>query len=265
MASITVVKIGGNELDDPAFLEGLSAAVAAFNGPLVLVHGGGKEISAALDRAGLPVQFIEGLRVTSPEAMEIMQAVVCGTINKRLVAALVARGVRAAGLSGIDLGLLRCAPYRPGGADLGRVGVVTGVDVAAIRAMLALGWLPVFAPVAMGEADGLSYNINADMVAQAIAGALGDTELVFVSNVPGVILDGGIAAWLDAAAVEAAIGSGAISGGMIPKVRAALDALGAGAVAARITNLAGFAAGGTRIVRLLEESSGTVTGSSDDQ
>ncbi|MFQ3663183.1 MAG: acetylglutamate kinase [Chloroflexaceae bacterium] len=265
MARITVVKVGGNELDEPAFLEGLSVAVAGFAGPLVLVHGGGKEISAALDRAGLPVQFVEGLRVTSPEAMAIMQAVVCGTINKRLVAHLVARGARAAGLSGIDLGLLRCVPYRPGGADLGRVGVITSVDVAAIRALLDLGWLPVFAPVAIGASDGLSYNINADMVAQAIAGALGDTELVFVSNVPGVILDGQIAARLDAATVEAAIASGTISGGMIPKVRAALEALAAGAVAARITNLAGFASGGTRIVGALEDCSGTVPGPTHDQ
>jgi acetylglutamate kinase len=103
------------------------------------------------------------------------------------------------------------------------------------------------------------------MVAQAIAGALGDSELVFVSNVPGVILDGQIAARLDAAAVEAAIAGGAISGGMIPKVRAALDALAAGAVAARITNLAGFAGGGTRIAGALQEPSGALSGSTHDQ
>ncbi|NTU86157.1 MAG: acetylglutamate kinase, partial [Chloroflexales bacterium] len=186
MEQTTVVKVGGNELDDPAFLAGLSAAVAAFPGPLVLVHGGGKEITAALDREGLPVQFVEGLRVTSPEAMAVMQRVVCGTINKRVVASLVGAGARALGLSGIDLGLLRCAPHRPGGADLGRVGTVTTVDAGAIRAMLAQSWLPVFAPVALGAEDGLSYNVNADMVAQAIAAALGGAELLFVTNVPGV-------------------------------------------------------------------------------
>ncbi|HMQ31851.1 MAG TPA: acetylglutamate kinase [Chloroflexaceae bacterium] len=246
MERATVVKVGGNELDDPAFLAGLSAAVAAFPGPLVLVHGGGKEISAALDREGLPVQFVDGLRVTSPEAMAVMQRVVCGTINKRVVAGLVAAGARALGLSGIDLALLRCAPHRPGGADLGRVGVVTHVDAGAIRAMLGQGWLPVFAPVALGADDGLSYNVNADMVAQAIAAALGGAELLFVSNVPGVLLDGQVAPRLGAAAVEAAIASGAIAGGMVPKVRAALEALAAGAASARITNLAGFAAGGTR-------------------
>lgn len=246
MERITVVKVGGNELDDPSFLEGLSEAVAGFTGPLVLVHGGGKEITAALDREGIATQFIEGLRVTSPEAMATMQRVVCGTINKRVVAALVGRGARAIGLSGIDLGLLRCEPHRPGGADLGRVGVVTAVDAGALRAMLTLGWLPVFAPVALGATDGLSYNVNADMVAQAIAAALGGAELLFVSNVPGVILGGAVAPTLSRAAVAEAIASGAISGGMVPKVRAALDALAAGAASARITNLAGFADGGTR-------------------
>lgn len=249
MARVSVVKVGGNELDDPAFLDGLAAAVAAFAGPLVLVHGGGKEISAALDHYGLEVRFVDGLRVTSPEAMAVMQMVVCGTINKRVVARLVAAGAPALGLSGIDLGLLRCRPHRPGGADLGRVGAISAVNVEAIRAMLAAGWLPVFAPVALGADDGLSYNVNADMVAEAIAGALGGTELVFVSNVPGVILGGAVAAQLDAAAVEAAIGSGEISGGMVPKVRSALAALDAGAASVRITDLAGFSDGGTRFVR----------------
>lgn len=247
MERIAVVKVGGNELDEPAFLSALSVALAAFGRPLVLVHGGGKEISAALDAAGLPTSFVQGLRVTSPEAMAVMQRVVCGTINQRVVTSLVLAGAKALGLSGIDLGLLRCSPHRPDGLELGRVGTVTEVDAAAIRAILGLGWMPVFAPVALGADDGLSYNVNADMVAQAIAGALGGAELVFVSNVPGVILDGQVVAELDARAVEAAIASGAISGGMIPKVRAALDAIGAGARSARITNLEGFASGGTRI------------------
>jgi acetylglutamate kinase len=113
--------------------------------------------------------------------------------------------------------------------------------------MLAQGWLPVFAPVALGEADGLSYNVNADMVAQAVAAALGGAELLFLTNVPGVILAEKVVPELSASAVEAAITSGAISGGMIPKVRAALEALAAGAASARITNLEGFASGGTRL------------------
>ncbi|NJN19373.1 MAG: acetylglutamate kinase [Oscillochloris sp.] len=249
MSRISVIKIGGNEIDQPAFLDGLADAVAAFAGPLVLVHGGGKEITAALDWAGLEVRFAEGLRVTSPEAMAVMQQVVRGTINARVVTRLVAAGAAALGLTGLDLGLLRCVPYRPNGVDLERVGKITQVDAEALRTMLKLGWLPVFAPVALGLADSLSYNVNADHVAEAIAVALGDTELVFVSNVPGVILNDEVAPELDAAAVEAAIAHGAISGGMVPKVRAALGALDAGAASARITNLTGFAAGGTRFVR----------------
>jgi acetylglutamate kinase len=245
---ITVVKVGGNELDDPAFLDGLSAALTGFGGPVVLVHGGGKEITAALGHYGIHSEFIGGLRVTSPEAMTIMQMVVCGTINKRVVGRLVADGARAIGLSGVDLALLGCVPQRPGGADLGRVGLITRVDSAAIQAMLGLGWLPVFAPVARGDSDGLSYNVNADQVAQAIAGAFSGAELLFVSNVPGVILGGQVASQLGRADVAAAINSGEISGGMVPKVQAALDALDAGAASARITNLAGFSGGGTRIV-----------------
>jgi len=180
--------------------------------------------------------------------MAIMQQVVCGTINKRVVSSLVAAGARALGLSGLDLGLLRCAPHRPAGADLGRVGAISSVDAEALTAMLGHGWLPVFAPVALGAHDGLSYNVNADMVAQAIAAALGGAELLFVTNVPGVLLGGAVAQQLDRATVARAIDSGEISGGMVPKVRAALAALEAGAASARITNLAGFAAGGTRFL-----------------
>ncbi len=248
MASISVIKVSGHELDDPTFLAGLTDAIRAIAHPVVLVHGGGKEISAALEQAGLQTEFVGGLRVTSPEAMAIMQMVVCGSINKRIVTALVNVGVRALGLSGLDLGLLRCEPHRPGGRDLGRVGAVTMVDAAAIRQMLAAGWLPVIAPVGLGATDGLSYNVNADMVAEAIAGALTGAELVFVSNVPGVLIAGEVAPTLGPTAVEAQIAAGVISGGMIPKVRSALAALTRGAASVRITNLAGLRDGGTRFV-----------------
>jgi acetylglutamate kinase len=244
--AVTVVKVGGNELDDSAFLDGLCRAVAGWRGPLVLIHGGGKEITAAMELHGLPVEFAGGLRITSPEALEVMQAVVRGTVNARVVRNLINAGAPAIGLTGLDLGLLRCEPHRPDGLDLGRVGIVTEVHTIALTALLAQGWLPVFAPLALGKADGLAYNVNADMVAQAVAAALGAAELVFVSNVPGVILDGQVAPQLDAADVATAIASGAISGGMIPKVRAALDVLEAGVRSVRICNLAGFAGGGTR-------------------
>jgi acetylglutamate kinase len=244
----TVIKVGGNELDDPAFLDGLCRTLADFPRPVVLVHGGGKEITAALEHYGQDVRFVEGWRITPPASMAIMEMVVCGRINKRLVARLVQAGQPALGLSGVDLGLLRCVPYRPNGIDLGRVGTITAVESATLHGLLAPGWLPVFAPVALGNSDGLAYNVNADHVAQAIAAALPHpTELVYVSNVAGVLRAGAVVPTLTATETLAAIDDGTISGGMVPKVRAALAALERGVAAVRITNLAGLLAGGTRL------------------
>jgi acetylglutamate kinase len=255
---IRVIKVGGNELDTPAFLDGLCSTLAESSHQTVLVHGGGKEISAALELYGQPVQFIDGIRVTPPESMAVMEMVVCGRINKRIVAHLVNAGRRALGLSGVDLGLMRCEPYCPQGVDLGRVGSITTVNVAMIQTMLLHGWLPVLAPVALGHHDGLPYNINADHAALGVAVALasrqtdtGPTELVFVSNVPGVLVDGQVREHLDKEQTEALIATGAIHGGMIPKVRSALHALAGGVTSVRITNLDGLLDGGTRIGKSL--------------
>jgi acetylglutamate kinase len=254
--SILVAKVGGNELDDPVFLDGLVHELASHQQRLLLVHGGGKEISAALSLYGHEVTFVEGLRVTTDDSMAVMEMVVCGRINRRLVARLVSTNRHAIGLSGVDVGLVRCIAHRPNGINLGRVGEVTSVDTIKLLFLLATGWLPVLAPVALGQQDGLPYNINADHMALALAGALsrshadyqtGSVELVFVSNVPGVLLNGHVADYLDDATAEQYIADGTISGGMIPKVRSALNALEKGVSAVRITNLAGFRSGGTRI------------------
>ncbi len=248
----TVVKVSGRELDDPVFLSGLCHALAVLDRQLVLVHGGGKEITAAMERFGLESHFVEGLRITPPESMAVMEMVVCGAINKRLVAKLVVEGRQAIGLSGVDLGLLRCEPYRPNGLDLGRVGIVSQVDIALLHTIMSMGWLPVLAPVALGQDDGLSYNVNADHMALALATALtrtvAQTELVFVSNVPGVLIDRQIVAQMTKSDIEHGIESGSITDGMIPKVRSALHALDAGVASVRITNLEGIADGGTRII-----------------
>ncbi len=255
MTTITVVKVSGRELDDPAFLTQLCATLAGLHQRVLLVHGGGKEISAAMDHYGQPVQFLDGIRVTPPESMAIMEMVVCGSINKRLVAHLVSHGTRALGISGVDLGLLRCGPYRPGGADLGYVGEITTVDVALLQTILDMDWLPVLAPVALGQHDHHPYNINADHCALSVAAALAHAEaqpwpveLVFVSTLAGVLLEERLAPQLTARDIEHHIQSGAITNGMIPKVRSALDALAAGVTSVRITNLEGLADGGTRII-----------------
>lgn len=255
---ITIIKVGGNELDNPDFLDGLVHRLADTTRPVILVHGGGKEISAALTLYGEEVQFIDGIRVTPATSMDIMEMVVCGRINKRLVARLVGAGRGALGLSGVDLGLLRCVPYRPDGRDLGRVGQISAVAVERLWSFVQTGLLPVLAPVALGQHDSLAYNVNADHVALGVAAALaqdaagtGSVELVFVSNVPGVLIDEQVAPHLSAHEVEQHIQQGTIKGGMIPKVRSALDALEQGVATVRITNLPGLGAGGTQIGKQL--------------
>jgi acetylglutamate kinase len=239
------IKVGGNEIDHPAFLDGLSRAIAAAPAATVLVHGGGKEIAAALDRYGLEFEFVEGMRATGEAAMAVVEQILSGAVNKRIVAHLNAVGVPAIGISGVDLGLLETVPLRPGGRDLGRVGDIAHVRAEVLRSMLDLGWFPVVSPISVDRTDRRPTNVNADSAALAVASALGADELVFVSNVPGVLIDGALVPEMDRAAVEHAIDTGAITGGMVPKVRAAVAAL-ASVRAVRITDLHGLNTGGTR-------------------
>lgn len=244
-----VLKIGGNEIDQPTFLDELTGAVAAIDGPGVIVHGGGKETGAALTLHGVEFQFVDGMRATSPTAMTVVEQVMSGTINKRLVAQLGAAGIQAIGLSGVDLRLVQARPLRPNGRDLGRVGEIVHVRTEVLHALIAQGWLPVLSPVSIEQSDHKPINVNADHVALAVAAALNADELIFVSNVPGVLIDGQVMPQLTPADVAAHIANGTISGGMVPKVRSAVDALTA-VPAVRITNLAGLQAGkGTQIVR----------------
>lgn len=242
-----VLKIGGNELDDPQFVAELTQAVAGMRPAPVLVHGGGKEIGVIQRALGGEPRFIAGLRVTDEAALQAAEMVLCGSVSTRLVAALVAAGADALGLSGVDRGLIRAAKLEHPDGDLGRVGTPVGVRGELIAALLAEGVVPVIAPLSLGP-DG-PYNINADEAAGAVAAALPDAEVVFVTNVPGVLVNGTVTAQLSAAHIEELIADGTISGGMIPKVRSALAALTAGVRSARITNLAGLGApdAGTRI------------------
>ena len=242
-----IIKIGGNEIDQSAFLDGLCRAITAMTPPLVLVHGGGKEIAAALERYGLEYEWVAGMRATGDVAMPVVEQVLSGAVNKRIVARLNAVGVQAIGLSGVDLGLMETEPLRPEGRDLGRVGEVVRVRAEVVRTLLAQSWLPVISPISIDSADRRPTNVNADSAALAVAEALEADELVFVSNVPGVIIDGAVVPEMNAARIEQEIARGTITGGMVPKVRAATAALHA-VRAVRITNLEGLRGGGTRIV-----------------
>jgi len=238
-----VIKIGGHELDQPAFLEGMVAALKGMSPPPILVHGGGKAVSAWQQRVGLTPRYVGGLRVTDDATRELAVMTLAGLANKTLVAALIQAGLPALGLCGADLGLVRVAPL----PDLGWVGKPTAVDAGRLRRWVAEGLLPVIAPIGLGP-EGL-YNVNADQMAAAIAAALPADELVFLTDVPGVQVGGAVRPALRAAEAEALIAAGVIREGMIPKVRSALEALAAGVRRVRITNLAGLHAGGTEMIQ----------------
>lgn len=248
--SILVLKIGGNQVEDDAFLAGFVTAVAELieTCAAVVVHGGGKEIAELHGRLGVSFEMVDGLRATSEESLRLVEMVLNGAVNTRLVRWLVNGGVDAVGLSGVDLGLVRAAPMAAGGRDLGRVGQVARVRGEALVRLLDLGLTPVISPVSLGL-DGLSINVNADHVAAGVARAVGAARLVFVSNVPGVQVTGRTMRALTLSQIEALIAEGHITGGMIPKVRAATDAVASGVHQAVITDLAGLSAGaGTAVV-----------------
>jgi acetylglutamate kinase len=241
-----VLKVGGNEIDDANFLHGFAQAIAGMRDAPVIVHGGGKEIADLQQKFGLTPHFVDGLRVTDEASLAIAGMVLSGSVNKRIVAALMHAGVEAIGLSGVDRGLVRVEKmYHPAG-DLGRVGRVVSVKAEILRDMVAQKVVPVISPISLGE-DGI-YNVNADSVACALASALNADAVVFVTNVAGVMANEQVLPSLTAQQAGTLIKSQVIRGGMVPKVRAALDAVQGGARAARITNLEGLASGGGTLV-----------------
>jgi len=230
-----VVKLGGNELDRSGWLAQCARALKRME-PLVVVHGGGQAITTWSTRLDLPVEKRDGVRVTTPEIAALAEMVLAGPVNREVVGALRAAGVDAVGLSGVDGGLL-VARRAPG--DLGHVGEITGVRTALLESLLLAGLTPVVAPVAPdGDAGALPFNVNADRVAAAVAGALRAAELLLVSDVPGVVVRGVTQPELAATDIEGLIAQGVARDGMAAKLRAAAAALAAGARAVRIGDLA---------------------------
>ena len=241
-----VLKVGGNEIDDANFLTGFASAIAKMNETPVVVHGGGKEIADLQVKLGLTPHFVEGLRVTDAESLAIAEMVLSGRVNKRIVASVLNAGADAIGLSGIDRGLVRVEKMQHPSGDLGRVGKVVSVRGEVLQDFVARKIVPVVSPISLGDEG--AYNVNADSVACAVAATLNADAVVFVTNVPGVMQqDGAVMSTLTAKEAESLIKSQVIKGGMIPKVRAALDAVAGGAKAARITNLDGLVHGGGTI------------------
>jgi acetylglutamate kinase len=219
LRELLVIKLGGTTLAEQDSVLREAAAVAATR-DVVLVHGGGKRLSAWLERLGIESHFADGLRVTDDDAIEVALAVFRGVINTELVAALQGMGADAVGISGVDGGLL-IAERVP---ELGRVATVTGARPAVLYALWAAGKVPVVAPLALDEA-GVICNVNADDVAAGLAGGL-HARLVLLTDTDGVRdAKGNRVPVLDAARAESLISTGVISGGMVPKVRSSLRAL----------------------------------------
>ncbi len=233
-----VIKVGGSAMEDRACHDGILADAAFLDcvglRP-VIVHGGGKAITRRMTAAGLQPAFVGGLRVTDAESIRLVEEVLNHEVNVEIVETLIARGARAAGLQGPSIlqaeKLLAAGPAGGPPLDIGFVGRVTGVTPEPIRACLAAGLLPVITPLGRGL-DGAVYNINADESAAAVARALRARKLVFLSDVPGLLRTASdpqsVLSTLRRRDVDALIRDGVIAGGMLPKIRGALDALDAG-------------------------------------
>jgi acetylglutamate kinase len=232
-----VVKYGGAAMEREDVRAAVCAEVAALAQiglEIIVVHGGGKEISRLLERLGVTPVFADGLRVTDSAAMVATEMVLSGSINKDLVSRISRFGSPALGISGRDGRLLTAKKlYGANGIDLGLTGEVDAVHPGSVEAILSAGFVPVISPV--GEThDGQPLNLNADYAAAALAGALRVSRCVFLTDVAGVKKNGAILPQLTADEVQALIAEGTISGGMIPKVQCAVRALGAGCPSAVI-------------------------------
>jgi acetylglutamate kinase len=246
--TVQVVKIGGNELDRPEWVSACARALKDA-GSVVVVHGGGEAVTDWSRRLGLPVEKKDGLRRTTPEIAALVEMVLGGPMNRLLVSALRQAGLDAIGLSGVDGGLLTAQPLQDGA--LGEVGEIVNVRASLLHSLLLAGLTPVIAPVAPSLTNpARPLNVNADQAAAAIAGALEAQELLFISDVPGVTVDGVTQPTLAAAEIEQMIEGGVATGGMAAKLRAAADALRAGVRAVRIGDLdmLGTATAGTRLL-----------------
>jgi acetylglutamate kinase len=245
-AEVVVVKVGGRAQAAPGLAAALGAMWQRHPGALVVVHGGGDEATALMRRLGQEPTFVGGRRVTGEADLETLRMALSGSANKRLVAALVSEGVRAVGISGEDAGLIE-GTLGHGGA-LGWVGEPLCPNPSLLTHLLDGGFLPVVSPLARDAAaapPGGALNVNADDAAAAVARALGAAELLLVSDVPAVLVDGRPVHSLGADDARALVARGVAAGGMAAKLEAALAALGAGVLRVRIGDL-GIIAGPER-------------------
>ena len=242
-----VVKYGGNAMVDEQLKSGFARDIVLMRlvgiNPVV-VHGGGPQIGQVLEKIGKESRFVDGMRVTDSETMDVVEMVLGGLVNKDIVNLIARHGGRAVGLTGKDGDLIRARKLTisrnspeldaPEIIDIGHVGEVTSVDVSIVDMMVEGGFIPVIAPIGVGE-DGHSYNINADLVAGCLAEVLGAEKLILLTNTEGLLdKQGKLLTGLTAGEVDTLIADGTVHGGMLPKIRCALSAVKSGVRSAHI-------------------------------
>jgi acetylglutamate kinase len=242
-----VIKYGGNAMVDEALKSGFARDIVLMKlvgiNPVV-VHGGGPQIGKLLEKIGKKSEFVQGMRVTDPETMDVVEMVLGGQVNKEIVSLITRHGGSAVGLTGKDGDLIRARKLKLERnspeldateiIDLGHVGEVESIDAAVVDMLVSGNFIPVIAPIGVGE-DGCSYNINADLVAGRIAEVLKAEKLILLTNTAGLLDRGGkLLTGLNAGDVDSLIDDGTIHGGMLPKIACALSAVNSGVKAAHI-------------------------------
>jgi acetylglutamate kinase len=220
------IKIGGSTVDATGLLQELAQSIAKILPATypIIVHGGGKDIATMLDKLDKEYSFVEGMRVTDAEMVSIVQMVLSGDVNKRIVNILLREGILAAGLSGVDGNLFEASKMLMRGHDIGFVGKIEKVNAAVIDALRAQKIIPVISPLSRDKA-GTIYNVNADLAASELAMAIKADDLIFISDVPGVMVDDVVVKEIRTSEIEGLISRGHVTGGMIPKLRSAADAV----------------------------------------
>ena len=226
--AIVVIKFGGHAMGDDAEMEKFARDIVLMkqvNVNPIVVHGGGPMINEMLEKQGVKSEFVNGKRVTDTETMKIVEMVLSGSVNKRIVGAINKQGGKAVGLSGKDANLMVCKKAEP---DLGFVGEPIKINPGVLHTFLDSDLIPVIAPIGVGE-DGQTFNVNGDTAAGAIAAGLDADRLLLLTDVSGVKdADGNVITQLTPAHVEKLTKAGIIAGGMIPKTQTALDAIAGG-------------------------------------
>lgn len=229
-----VIKYGGNAMTDRRLQEAFARDVVLLKlvglNPVV-VHGGGPQINSALNRVGIKSQFVQGMRVTDPATMEVVEWVLCGEVQGDLVQMINSYGGHAVGLNGKDGAMIKARRMKLQDTNdpnvwhnVGQVGLIESINPSVVQALEQDHFIPVISPIGMGE-DGLAYNINADVVAGKMAETLKAEKLVMLTNTPGVLdRDGNLLTGLSASGIDALFKDGTISGGMLPKLSSALSA-----------------------------------------